>query len=171
MSAQSWISPKTEKGLPSKISGKGFFAKEDIDKGEIVAVKGGHLVDKKTLEDKRDVIQDSEMQITDDIWMVPLTSEELLESMVYVNHSCEPNMQFEGSIIITAQRDISPREELTIDYGLHFANPEFKLVCTCGSVSCRKTITGDDWKNPEFQQKNYGKFAWYIQRKINSLPK
>jgi len=40
----SYLSPKTEV-RESKIHGRGLFAKVDIGKGEIVAVKGGHVVE------------------------------------------------------------------------------------------------------------------------------
>jgi hypothetical protein len=37
----SWISPKARKGSSSAIAGRGLFATEQIDAGEIVAVKAG----------------------------------------------------------------------------------------------------------------------------------
>ena len=40
----SWISPKAHKGVSSRIVGRGLFATEQISAGEIVAVKGGHIV-------------------------------------------------------------------------------------------------------------------------------
>ena len=45
--AESYRSPKTEVRENSKIGGKGVFAKELIKKGEIVAIKGGHVFDSK----------------------------------------------------------------------------------------------------------------------------
>ena len=47
----SYRSPKTEV-RESKIHGRGLFAIADIAKDEIVAVKGGHIVDRKTLREK-----------------------------------------------------------------------------------------------------------------------
>ena len=47
----SYRSPKTEV-RESKIHGRGLFAIADIAKDEIVAVKGGHIVDGKTLREK-----------------------------------------------------------------------------------------------------------------------
>jgi hypothetical protein len=40
----SWFSPKTEKRT-SPIQGRGLFAREAISAGEIVAVKGGTIMD------------------------------------------------------------------------------------------------------------------------------
>jgi len=47
----SYLSPKTEV-RESKIHGRGLFATADIAKDEIVAVKGGRIVDRKTLREK-----------------------------------------------------------------------------------------------------------------------
>ena len=44
----SFLSPKTEV-RESSIHGRGLFAVTEISKDEIVAVKGGHIVDRKTL--------------------------------------------------------------------------------------------------------------------------
>ena len=38
--------------------------------------------------------------------------------MLFINHSCEPNVGFAGDIVLVAMRDISPGEELTTDYAL-----------------------------------------------------
>jgi hypothetical protein len=45
----SWISPKARKGISSRIAGRGLFATEQISSGELVAVKGGHIVTTKQL--------------------------------------------------------------------------------------------------------------------------
>jgi uncharacterized protein len=45
----SWRSPKTEV-RQSPIQGKGLFAVADIAKGEIVMIKGGHIVSRDFLE-------------------------------------------------------------------------------------------------------------------------
>ena len=44
-----WISPKAVKGAPSQIAGRGLVAVQAIAEGEVVAVKGGHIVDTATL--------------------------------------------------------------------------------------------------------------------------
>ena len=48
MTPLSYLSRKTEV-RQSKIHGRGLFAMADIAKDEIVAVKGGHIVDRETL--------------------------------------------------------------------------------------------------------------------------
>lgn len=106
----SWISPKTQKGLPSSIHGCGFFAKEAIKKGEVLAVKGGHIIDRQTLIDNLRVINDSQIQITEDLYLAPLTPQEMEVSMIYCNHSCEPNGGWQGQIVFVAMRDIATGE-------------------------------------------------------------
>ena len=165
---ESWISPKTKKKLPSKIHGFGIFATEPISRGEIVAVKVGHVFDKETLGKNQAVINHSEEQITDNLFLGPQDKDEFEGSMVYVNHSCDPNCGIGGTALVVARRDINSGEELTVDYCMYFAEPGFQLVCNCLSPSCRKVIKGDDWKNPELQKKYDGYFSWYIQQKIKA---
>ena len=47
----SYRSPKI-KVRQSKIHGRGLFATDDIAKDEIVAIKGGHIIDRKTLREE-----------------------------------------------------------------------------------------------------------------------
>ena len=74
--ALSFLSPKTEV-RESKIHGRGLFATADIAKDEIVAVKGGHIVDRKTLREKiTPRLGPVEIQIDDDLFIAPVTEEE-----------------------------------------------------------------------------------------------
>jgi SET domain-containing protein len=167
MFVESWISPKTQKGLPSKIAGLGFFAKESINKGEIVAIKAGHIIDKATLNANRHIVLDSEMGLADGLYLAPLTTDEMPKSMVYMNHGCSPNAGFAGNVVIVAIRDIRVGEEITVDYAMHMADPEYLMNCNCGYENCRGKITGNDWQIPGIQKRYKGYFAWYIQQKID----
>ena len=72
----SWRSPKTEV-RQSPIHGKGLFATADIAKGEIVMIKGGHIVGRYFLE--REVtpkLGPVEIQIGDDQFITPITADE-----------------------------------------------------------------------------------------------
>lgn len=85
----SYLSPKTEVH-GSKIHGRGLFAAADIAKDEIVAVKGGRIVDRKTLrEEITPRLGPVEIQIGDDLFIAPVTEEERELSMLYLNHSCD----------------------------------------------------------------------------------
>src|SRR5438874_8503579 len=85
-------SPKTEV-RKSKIHGQGLFAAADIAKDEIVAVKGGHIIDRETLREKiTPRLGPVEIQIDDDLFIAPVTDQERELSMLYSNHSCNANL-------------------------------------------------------------------------------
>src|SRR5918996_1843394 len=54
-SMNSWFSPKTEKRA-SPIQGRGLFARDAITAGEIVAVKGGTIMDSASFALVRDEV-------------------------------------------------------------------------------------------------------------------
>jgi hypothetical protein len=161
----SYRSPKTEV-RESKIHGRGLFAKADIAKGEIVAVKGGHIVDRETL--RREItpaLGPVEIQIGDDLFIAPVTDDEGELSMLYTNHSCEPNIGLRGEITFVALRAISAGEELTHDWAMT-DDDDYSVECNCGANSCRKTLTGKDWQRQELQKKYAGYFSAYLAKKI-----
>lgn len=161
----SWRSPKAEVH-PSKIHGRGLFAQTAIAKGEIVAVKGGHIVDRETLQ--REItpqLGPVEIQIGDDLFIAPVTEDERELSMLYTNHSCEPNIGIRGEITFVAMRDISAGEELTHDWAMT-DDDDYSVECNCGGRGCRKTLTGKDWQRPELQKKYAGYFSAYLAKLI-----
>ena len=85
----------------------------------------------------------------------------------YMNHCCQGNVGFDGNGEFVALKNIKRGGELSYDYGLVETNPKFRLNCVCGSASCRKTITGNDWKNPAF----YGKRFAYMHPDSRALVK
>src|SRR6266536_3579840 len=108
----SYRSPKTEL-RESKIHGRGLFATADIAKDQIVAVKGGHIVDRKTLREKiTPRLGPVEIQIDDDLFIAPVTQEERESSMLYLNHSCAANLGMRGEITFVAMRNVRAGEEL-----------------------------------------------------------
>ena len=138
----SYRSPKTEVH-ESKIHGRGLFAITDIAKNEIVAVKGGHVVDRKTLREKiTPVLGPVEIQIDDDLFIAPVTEEERETSRLYSNHSCDPNLGMRGEITFVAMRDIRAGEELFLDYSIHVdeADDSGAYRCACGAPVCRGTM-------------------------------
>jgi hypothetical protein len=72
----------------------------------------------------------------------------------YLNHSCDGNVGFNEVGDFVARRGIEKGEELTYDYALAESKPRFRMECKCGSASCRGVVTGNDWKDPEFREKN-----------------
>jgi SET domain-containing protein len=164
----SWISPKARKGEPSGIAGRGLFAIAPIAVGEVVAVKGGHIVGSETMRALPQQLQNSEIQIAEGLHLVALTDDEYEPVMLFINHSCEPNVGFAGNIVLQAMRDVDAGEELTTDYAL-FDTPSTRMRCSCGSRSCRGTITGDDWRDPVLQERYAGWFSTYIAERQAEL--
>lgn len=162
---KTWISPKAKKGLPSRIQGLRIFAIKDISKDEIVAVKAGNLL---TLEQVNVLGSDlhPELQVADDLFVCPSSDSEIEDSLVYINHSCNPNVGMRGDIVSVAMKDIKEGEELVIDYGMAYGHT-YSMECNCGSEKCRKVITGNDYLLADIR--GYGKYlSAYIQSKYNS---
>lgn len=158
------LSTKTEV-RDTSLNGKGTFAKEDIKKGEMVYIRGGHLLTKEEAFFYKTA--DGIWPITDDHFLGAKTEEEFSKQKVYVNHSCDANCGIRGEITVVAMRDIQEGEEITQDYGL-LDNEGYSMKCTCGSANCRGTITGYDWKKKELQDKYYNYFASYLKEKIDA---
>ena len=159
-------SPKTEVKA-SPIQGKGLFAKEAIAVGEIVAVKGGRIFTRKQWADLEPELGPAQIEISDDFVIAPGGREEREGSMLYTNHSCEPNIAIQGQIVLVAMRDIAAGEELTHDWATT-DDGDYEMNCRCGSPTCRGTITGKDWTKPELREKYKGWFCWFLQRKIDA---
>lgn len=159
-------SPKTEV-RSSPIQGKGLFATRAIAKGEIVAAKGGHVLTKQAWTALERDLGPADIQVSDDLFIAPVTQSERDGGMLYTNHSCDPNLAIQGQIVLVAMRDIAPGEELTIDWATT-DDGEYEMRCRCGSPHCRGTVTGRDWMKKELQAKYAGWFCWFLQRKIDA---
>ena len=161
----SYISPKAVVRA-SAIHGQGLFAVASISKGEIVCVKGGYLFDRQSLNNMPDWYRAAEIQIATDLFIGPRHEDERAGSMIFSNHSCDPNIGVQGQIVFVAMREINAGEELTHDWATT-DDDEYELECKCGSSCCRKMVTGQDWQKPELQQKYKGYFSSYLDQKIN----
>lgn len=166
MGRLSYISPKAEV-RDSPIHGRGLFAKEGFKKGEIVCVKGGYIFDRATRDSMPDWYRDAEVQIGEDLFIGPLTEDEREGSMIFSNHSCEPNIGVRGQIVFVAMRDIEPGEELTHDWATT-DDDDYELECRCGSESCRGVITGKDWMLADLRAKYEGYFSEYLERRSDA---
>jgi len=161
----SYITPKARKGAASVIEGRGLLAVAPIAAGELVAIKGGHVVTTATLQGLPDRLQNSDVQIEDGFHLVALEEAEYEPVMLFINHSCEPNVGFAGNIVLVAMRDIHPDEELTTDYAL-FDDYDGAMECRCGTPSCRGTIGGKDWQRADLQRKYGSYFSTYLLRRM-----
>jgi SET domain-containing protein len=169
MQRLSYLSPKTEV-RQSPIHGRGLFAAVSITKDEIVAIKGGHIINRDELREVTAQLGPVEIQIADDLFIAPVTKEEREGSMLYSNHSCDANLGVRGNIIFVAMRGIRTGEELTHDWAVT-DDDDYSVKCNCGASICRGTLTGKDWQRPDLQKRYAGYFSWYLAEKIaRSVP-
>lgn len=163
----SYVSPKASV-KQSAIEGRGLFAAESINKGEVVAVKGGYVFNRAKLNELQKLLGAAEIQIGDDLFIGPLGEEEREGGMIFSNHSCEPNIGVQGQIVFVAMRDIREGEELTHDWATT-DDDHYEMLCRCGAPNCRKVITGQDWRKKDLQEKYKGYMSWYLIEKIRNI--
>ncbi len=164
MSGLSYRSPKTVT-KPSPIHGMGLFAREAIAVDEIIVIKGGHIFDAAALREVEARLGPAEIAVADGLFIGPRSAKERDGSMLFTNHSCDPNIGVQGQIVFVAMRAIAAGEELTHDWATT-DDDDREMTCRCGAVCCRGTITGQDWRRPDLQEKYHGYFSWYLQRRI-----
>jgi uncharacterized protein len=164
--ALSYLSPKAAV-KSSPIHGRGLFAIDQFQKGEIVCVKGGYVFTRAILAQLAPLLGPAEIQIADDLFIGPRSVDEREGGMIFSNHSCDPNIGVQGQIVFVALRRIAAGEELTHDWATT-DDDDYSMPCRCGAPGCRGTITGRDWRNPDLQRKYQGMFSWYLQQKIRA---
>jgi SET domain-containing protein len=161
-----WLNPKTEV-RDSNICARGVFAKEKINKGEIIRVTGGIIVPKTDVDKYNQlmnyVVDNIALDISDEFLMAP--TREDLELTALINHSCSPNSGFRDTVTIVAIKDIEPNEEICWDYAFsQTLFPPFK--CNCKTSNCRGTINPDDWKIKSIQEEYGNYFSPYLKTKF-----
>lgn len=161
---RSYRSPKT-RVRASPIHGQGLFATRSVHRGEVVAVKGGHILDRRALLRSPARAAVSYIQIDDGFHIGAVTPREVRLNKLFINHSCEPNVGIRGEITFVAMRDIAPGEELTYDWAME-ENRRDRTRCACRAPSCRKMLTGRDWTIPALQRRYRGYFSAYLAAKI-----
>jgi hypothetical protein len=134
--------------------------------GEIVAVKGGTIMDAAQFAQVRSEVSPAEIQIEDGLYIAPRCGQEVEANILCLNHSCSPNVGVRGQITFVAMGPIAAGAELTIDYALIDGDPSERMECSCRSPVCRKVITGDDWRLGELQTRYRGYFSSYINARF-----
>lgn len=163
----SYTSPKAAV-RESAIHGRGLFAAEAIGAGEVVCVKGGYVFGRERLRAMPGWYAAAEIQVAEDLFIGPAEESEREGSMIFSNHSCEPNIGVRGQIVFVALRDIEAGEELTHDWATT-DDDDYEMECRCGAGLCRKVITGQDWQRKNLQEKYAGFFSSYLAEKIGRL--
>jgi hypothetical protein len=170
---QKTIMPKLRIRIrPSKliVGEVGLFVVCDIKKDSIVTLASSYneipypWSAYNDLDEQTKIMVDGFCSATKDVFYGP-PDFNYLSINWYMNHSCEPNVGFDDIGNFVAMRDIVNGEELTWDYSFNETNPNFIMQCECGTPSCRRAITGNDWK---FLVKDNIKFP-YISREIREL--
>ena len=165
----SWVDPRIEVRT-SAVEGKGLFAKEVIKKGEVIEIFGGEIF---TVEEEAQ----GKMRIhtginVDDGLYLGLPVDSIEESIdEFTNHSCDPSCWLVDEVTLVTRRDINSGEEITMDYGTWYVEEGDIWItnCACRTKLCRHTVTGDDWKRKDLQQRYKGHFSPFIERMIAKL--
>ncbi|OQR99114.1 3-deoxy-D-manno-octulosonic acid transferase [Thraustotheca clavata] len=178
----SWYDSRMELRYKTKTS-LGLFCRQDTDckiyAGETVLVFSGKIVHiNEFLEPGAMTSRDYEMslQIHKDLWQIPAWKEtgDKIETSDYINHSCDPTCGMLDSVTVVAIRDISPGDEITIDYCMVNDGcndqPSDNFLCNCGSFNCRREITTLDWQLPELQSRLGQYFAPFVKHLIENSP-
>lgn len=160
-----WLTAKAE-SRNSGIHGLGVFAKTLINKDENIAALGGVIIPVSEIEEYWKLMGHVGIQIDDGFFIVPTTREELKLNGVF-NHSCAPNIGFSTSINFIAIEDIKPGDELVFDYAFNETRME-NFACSCGVLQCRKTITGEDWKQQGIISRYAQYYSPYLKRKLKN---
>lgn len=114
-------------------TGKSLFARRRFEKGDVVLVIAGPIIDGDTIYSfpiARDLYID----------LVPFD-----HPGRYLCHSCDPNLGIKQRTLVVAMRGIDDGEEVTIDYAMivdaygDYTDPD-NLVCKCGSEACRGEV-------------------------------
>ncbi|MEK7088974.1 MAG: SET domain-containing protein [Patescibacteria group bacterium] len=162
----SWLTKKAYKKRVSR--GFGIFAKQKIKKRERVIVFGGYVMTTKQFDTLTEKLKSYPFQIDTDLYY-GLSKVSEVEEADYLNHSCNPSCGFRGEISIVAMRDIKKGEEITIDYAMCLSSKNVKpMDCFCGSRSCRKRITSNDWKIKNLQKRYKGFFEPFLEKMIKN---
>lgn len=156
----------------TKKYGMGIYSTQVINKDEKIAMFGGYVMTRKEEEETPEEIYDNAIQIDEDLVIGAKFKTEIEDASMF-NHSCNANAGIRGQILLVAIKEITPNEQITLDFGTVLFHPEgvkpYVLKCLCNSKHCRGTITDDDWKKEVVQKKYTGYFPIHIQDKIDKL--
>jgi hypothetical protein len=167
--AGSYLSPRTAV-KPSPIHGRGLFATRPIRRGEVVAIKGGTVMDRAALRRVKGRVAWSYIQIGDGIYIGATSARQVRANKLYLNHSCEPNVGLRGEITFVAMREVAAGEELTYDWAMEEHAASSVTRCRCGRPGCRRVLTGRDWRRSDLQRRYRGYFSAYLAAKIRARP-
>lgn len=158
----------------SPIHGTGIFTKKPIQKGEVIMIWGGLVINRNEYDATREKYRSHSVVPIDDEHYLGLPIEDEGESLdEHLNHSCDGNTWLNDEVTMAAARDIAAGEELTMDSALWNDDASEQYSdddrCTCGVSDCRGKVTADDWKIPAIQNRYNGHFSPYLQTRIDAM--
>src|SRR5512139_3491294 len=162
----SYLNPKCVSGPFHEKGGCGVFARQPIQKGELISLWGGRIVTEAELDPNMSDFTQRILQIEEGFY---LETPSMLEPADCFNHSCDPNIGFTGQIGLRAMRDIEAGEELNFDYAMCDGSAYDEFECYCGASNCRGTVRGSDWSLPDLWEKYDGYFMPYLAKRIAKL--
>lgn len=109
---------------PSQIAGTGLYASVNFVEGFVIGIIQGPFTSIPT--DNAIEPQPGLYIETDKPW-------------VYINHSCNPNVELLGHRVLVAARYITEGEELYLDYQT-LVHDNWSMTCNCGHNRCRGII-------------------------------
>jgi hypothetical protein len=156
--SRSWLDPRLV-ARPSPIEGLGLFATAPIAKGEVVGIVGGTVInDAELREIARTRPKYNSLAIGDGMNLL-FQDDDVIDRG---NHACDSNLWMRDAFTLEARRAIAPDEELTVDYALLTALPEWTMSCACGSPRCRRVVRGSDWRLPDLRERYRGHFSPFL---------
>jgi hypothetical protein len=158
LSSKLVVRPCTDK------AGRGVFAAETVEAGELVAVWGGRIVARAEAEALPPELRRYIVQVEDAQFLAPLAPRDAAE---LINHCCQPNCGLSGQIVLVALHRIRAGEEITFDYATTDSSDFLGFACACAKTPCRRRVSADDWQRPDVQTTNRGHFSPYLQRRID----
>ena len=142
----------------STIHGKGVFASKLIPSGTKIIDYIGELISKEEGTKRKDECLNKHKNdfSKGGVYIFDIDEENDLDGDIesnyakYINHSCDPNCEFDGEgkeIWVNAIKDIKPEEELIVNYAFEFDEKDYlDHPCRCGSERCVGYILDeDDW--------------------------
>jgi hypothetical protein len=134
--------------------GRGLYTTKYFDKNQVILKFSGIKVLFEEIKDHTTVYAHNLLQIGAQLYL-----DVSGEHSYYINHSCSPNciIKMAGNFpFLVAKRNIKSGEELTFDYSTTSNETPltWQIDCKCGSVNCRKKISGFQLLAEE-QQKKY----------------
>jgi len=147
----------------SQVAGSGLFAEQPIAAGTIVwSADGG---DQQLAVTHRQL-----RQLPKHVHHLAYRNRDryilCFDGSQFMNHGCDPNLEWADDDHLVAVRDIGTGEEVTFDYATSEVHLWWrpKWVCACGAKNCRRVISGRDCLDPAFQERHRGHLpSWALE--------